>query len=286
MVENIRQNHKNCSSCGKHQEGRYCQFCGEIQLNEKHRSVRYILGELLESFTSLENRFIKSLASFFISPGELTRNYSIGKRIEYMKPITFFLLINLLYVLFTPMTDFNVSFYDQLNSQTYSHFIKPIVMQLIDVQGLDYKDVSKHYQQVTAVLSRSLIIISAPLFAMFIAIIYRRQNYYFADHLIFSIYIYAWVMVWIIAAQLPTNLLVFVANTIQPDLISEMIYFDLLFLGIIVYILLASRKAYQINWIGAFLRLPLAVTALVLSHKLYRLVQLAISLAVVFYETG
>ena len=203
-----------------------------------------------------------------------------------MKPITFFLLINLFYVLFTPMTDFNVSFYDQLNSQPYSNFVKPIVMQIIDSQGLETKEISKNYQQVTAVLSRSLIIMSAPLLAMFTALIYRRKDYYFADHLVFALYIYAWVMVWIIAAQIPTVLLVSGANMIQSDLITEMIYFDFLMLGTIFYTLLASKGAYKIDWIGALLRLPFALLALVLSHTLYRLVQLVISLAVVFYEAG
>lgn len=286
MVEDIPKNQENCSSCGNQQIGKYCQFCGEMQLNQKHRSVSYLLGELFESFTSLENRFIKSLASFLVRPGELTRNYSIGKRIEYMKPITFFLLINVFYVLFTPMSDFNVSFYDQLNSQSYSNYVKPIVMQLIDAQDIDPKEVSKNYQRVTAVLSRSLIIISAPLLAMFIAIIYRKKCYYFADHLVFSIYIYAWVMVWIIAAQLPASLLVFVANMIQSDLISEMIYFDLLIGGLAIYFLLASRGAYQISWVGSFFRLPFAMVALAFSHALYRFVQLFISLAVVFYEAS
>ena len=286
MVENIPQNQENCSSCGKQQMEKYCQFCGEMQLNQKHRSVSHLLSELFESFTSLENRFVRSLQSFLLRPGELTRNYSIGKRIEYMKPITFFLLVNLVYVLFTPLTDFNVSFYDQINSQFYSDFVKPFVIQLVDAQGLDLKQVSVNYQQVTAVLSRSLIIISAPLLAMFVAIIYRNKNYYFADHLVFSIYIYAWVMVWIIAAQLPANIVVFIANMIQPDLISDMLYFDLLLGGLVLYFLLASRGAYNVSWAGTLLRFPFAIIALALSHTLYRFVQLIISLAVVFYEAS
>ena len=286
MVENISQNKDSCSSCGKTQMGKYCQFCGETQLDQKQRSIGHLLSELFESFTSLENRFIRSLISFLLRPGELTLHYSIGKRIEYMKPITFFLLINLLYVLFTPLTDFNVSFYDQLNSQLYSDFVKPIVLQIIDVQGLVFNDIGLSYQKVTAVLSRSLIIISVPLLAMLIAIIYRKKNYFFADHLIFSIYIYAWVMVWIIAAQLPATVLVFVANLVQPSLISEMIYFDFLFGGFFIYIVLATRRAYKISWLGVLLRLPIAITALFLSHTLYRFVQLLISLTVVIYQAN
>jgi len=286
MINNISLNQDSCPSCGKRQTGKFCQFCGEIQLDQEQRSISHLLGELFESFTSLENRFIRSLISFLLRPGELTINYSIGKRIEYMKPITFFLLINLLYILFTPLTDFNVSFHDQLNSQLYSDFIKPLVIQTIDSQGLVLKDVSLSYQEVTAVLSRSLIILSVPLLAMLIAIIYRNKKYFFADHLIFSIYIYAWVMVWIIAAQLPAAALVFAANLIQPDLVSGMLYFDLLLGGFFVYIALASKRAYKISWLGVLLRLPFAIAALFFSHALYRFVQLLISLAVVLYEAN
>jgi len=275
-----------CASCGNFQSESFCSFCGEMRLNAKHRSLTYLVGDLFESFTSLENKLLKSLFSFFAHPGELALNYHLGRRVGYMKPVAFFLIVNLVYVLTTPLSDFNVSFYDQLHSQSYSPYMKPWVLQWIDWLNLDYKMASQSYQQVTAVLSRSLIIISAPLLAIFAALIYRKKGYFFADHLVFSMYIYAWVMFWIVFAQLPAYLLVAISDFFSSDAISEMIYFDLLLVGLLAYILLASRKCYQLSWLGSLLRLPFAMLGLFLSHFLYRFVQLIISLLVVFYEAS
>ena len=276
----------NCISCNAIMTGAFCSNCGEHRLDQSHRSVSYLLSDLVESFTSLENRLLKTIWSFFRYPGELSRNYSIGKRIEYMKPITFFLLVNLLYVLFTPITDFSVSFYDQLNSQVYSTFLKEWIDGYIASNNLNYQVISQEYKQVTAVLSRSLIILSTPLLAMFLTMIYHKKKVYFVDHLVFSIHYYAWIMAWIIIAQLPPYILNVLSKLTHIEFLSTLNYLSLLNVGLITFLALASKRAYQLTWLSVLIRLPFAFTALVISHFLYRLVQFIISFFVVVMDSN
>jgi len=270
-----------CVSCGRFHTARYCNFCGEKVIDAKQRSVAYLLGELVESFTSVENRFFKSLGEFLIRPGSLELKFRRGQRVRFMKPITFFLLLNLFYVVFTPLSDFNVSFYDQINSQPYSAYLKTSILAIANNSGMELKLFAQKYNQIAAISSRSLIIISVPLLALFIAIIYRRKAIFFADHLVFSLYAYAWVMVWIVLAQVPSTALNSILGLVDPEWVIDSLYFQLLALGLAIYLLFASKRAYQLSMIWALVKLPFAILALFASHFIYRLVQLLITIIMI-----
>ena len=99
-----------CKSCGAEQTGRYCPECGEQRLNPELRSAGHIVKQLFTELTDLNGKFWLSLKTLISQPGKFDKDYSIGRRKIYIKPITLFLLINVVFVMFATLSDFFVNF--------------------------------------------------------------------------------------------------------------------------------------------------------------------------------
>ena len=115
---------KTCVSCGAEVSGKFCSHCGEQQLDPELRSLSHMAKDLVEDLTSVDGKLKVTLQNLLLRPGQLDYNYHIGKRNPYLKLITLFLLINVFFVSFAPITDFYLTFYDQLNAQFYSPMLK------------------------------------------------------------------------------------------------------------------------------------------------------------------
>ena len=92
-----------CLNCGASGTGRYCPECGQESVSTLV-SFRTLLGQFLDDFFSLDSTFLRSFGLLVAKPGELTLQYSRGRRKRYASPIriylissvTFFLVVSLL----------------------------------------------------------------------------------------------------------------------------------------------------------------------------------------------
>ncbi|NVJ50538.1 MAG: DUF3667 domain-containing protein [Gammaproteobacteria bacterium] len=266
-----------CPSCGNIIIDRFCSHCGEERLRPELRGVAHLVRQLLEDLTSIDGKIGSTLKLILFKPGQFELNYFCGRRVDFLKPITFFLLINVLYVMFSPITDFYVSFVDQLTMQPYSPWIAPWVKQQIAALGYTLQEFQSYYDQLVKVLARSLIIIQVPIFALLSYLICFRREYYFADYLIFSLNFHAWLLIWIIVAQLPAWLIVTLADWVGLREWVSGIYFLLLPLGLIAYLAIAMHRFWQFRWWSLLLRLVALVAAFQIAHSCYRLIQFYIT---------
>ena len=87
-----------CLNCGARLLGPHCSLCGQ-----KHETqpptVGHLLGEAFESLTHADSRLWRTLGTLLARPGELTREWLIGRRASYLPPIRLYLVLSVVFFL-------------------------------------------------------------------------------------------------------------------------------------------------------------------------------------------
>ena len=91
---------KICLNCGTEFSSKHCPSCGQ-EANTKRFSLKETLKGLYLVFFVAENTFYKTAASLFYRPGHMVREYLIGERVKYLKPIKMLVCLVTVYILVT-----------------------------------------------------------------------------------------------------------------------------------------------------------------------------------------
>ena len=86
----------NCENCGAVLTGQYCGQCGQRASGRLIRFpdlIREAFGDLFE----LDSRLWRTLIPLAVRPGQLTRDYLMGRRVRYMPPFRMYLVLSLLF---------------------------------------------------------------------------------------------------------------------------------------------------------------------------------------------
>ena len=86
-----------CKNCNSKLEGKYCNVCG--QRSSVHKiTFRETFQDLIETLFSVNTPLWITLQMLIINPGKLFREYLEGKRKTYYKPVAFFILTTIVYI--------------------------------------------------------------------------------------------------------------------------------------------------------------------------------------------
>ena len=89
-----------CQNCGNTFVGKYCNSCGQQYLGHDDKSFLHLIEEVLHFITHFEGSFWLTLKTLLIHPGVLSKEYCAGKRKKYFRPLSFFMLIVVFYLVF------------------------------------------------------------------------------------------------------------------------------------------------------------------------------------------
>jgi hypothetical protein len=186
-----------CPSCGTPWTGEYCARCGEKRLDGRPTFGRF-LREWLAEATAIDGKWSRTIKALLFQPGQLTRDYLTGRRRPTMKPLTLFLLLNVVYFLIQPLANIN-TFNSTLKMQTrwyiYAEWARGVVQN-----KMAFDDVSMNiYEPET--LAKSLIIVQFPLLAVWMLLVTWRSSYLY-DHLVAATHFYSFLLVLNIVATL------------------------------------------------------------------------------------
>jgi uncharacterized membrane protein len=90
---------KDCLNCGTEVAGRFCQQCGQENVEVKE-SFFQLLRHFLEDLMHFDGKLWKTLKLLLFKPGSLTKLYIEGKRASYIHPIRMYLFISAVFFLF------------------------------------------------------------------------------------------------------------------------------------------------------------------------------------------
>ena len=86
-----------CAACNTTVSTPYCPRCGERPLRARELTLRGLFDLLVQAFTSIDGRLIRSLRYLVSRPGFLTVAYLQGRRKPYVGPVPLFLIANVMF---------------------------------------------------------------------------------------------------------------------------------------------------------------------------------------------
>jgi len=170
-----------CKSCGNHFIGSYCNLCGEKVLHATDRSFKKLLNSIVTTLTFADSKFIKTLWLILKRPGFISREFTEGRRVNYLQPLSLFFVFNLVYFLFPVIQLFNASLNTQLGTPL-ARFYKGIVVSKAVAMNMDLTSFSLVYNLKTVALAKLMVMIFVVISSLPLNILYRKRNRFFTDH--------------------------------------------------------------------------------------------------------
>lgn len=93
------RNERNCLNCDNEVAGRFCQNCGQENVEVKEKFWQLVI-HLIEDITHFDGKIWVTLRYLLFKPAFLTGQYLIGKRASYLHPIRMYVFISAIFLLF------------------------------------------------------------------------------------------------------------------------------------------------------------------------------------------
>ena len=90
---------KDCLNCGSHVLGRYCQVCGQENI-EMSKSAWDLLFHFLADFFHFDGKFFQTVGTLFIRPGLVPFEFREGKRKKYLDPARIYIFTSAVFFIF------------------------------------------------------------------------------------------------------------------------------------------------------------------------------------------
>lgn len=175
-----------CKNCGNSFTGKFCNNCGEKVYTDKDRSVKHLLFEGFHFLTHFDGTLLTTIKTIFTRPGKLSLDYCNGLRKRYFKPLSFFLLLVILYLLFPVFEGLNMKLHFHLRHDVYGKYAMAKVVNLINERNITFEQFSESFQHAGEKTSKFLLFIIIPAMAFISRGLGFRKRKYYVDHFVFT----------------------------------------------------------------------------------------------------
>jgi hypothetical protein len=186
-VSDEKPPYQTCKSCENSFYGFFCNLCGEKVILPADKKLRTFLSNILIATSILDNKFLTSLWLTIRKPGFLSREYTDGRRVKYMRPLQMFFILNLAYFLFPVLQMFNSSLFTQTNILPHRSLARTIAAHKIIQEELTVQGFELIYNDKTTRLAKLCIVLFVLLASVPLSLIYFRKSRYFTDHVALSV---------------------------------------------------------------------------------------------------
>jgi hypothetical protein len=186
-----------CPTCNQLTETHFCPVCGEQALRARDLTLRVLIDQVVEAFTSIDSKLIRSFRYLLARPGFLTEAFLKGQRKPYLGPVGLFLICNVFFFATESLTRSEV-FTTSLESHLYQQDWKGIAEALVDHRlQAKHKTLANYapaFNEAVASKARSLIILMALVFTAAPALLFRRSGRPLVANAVFSLHLYAFLL--------------------------------------------------------------------------------------------
>ncbi len=242
---------RTCRNCGHRFAGTYCNLCGEKVITPDDRSFRSFVKNLVVAFTIVDSKFVQTLWLVIRRPGKVSREYVEGRRVPYLRPLSLFFVLNLLYFLFPQVQLFSASLRTQLFYTPYGEWIKEAAVTRMVENQMDFSAYELLYDNKSTAIAKILIIVFVLIATLPLPLIYRRKDRFFTDHAALSVEMAAFNLA---VNALALNLIAWILSTLFSVLgLSLGGYINEATLSIVVaatnfyFFMAASRSFYDLS---------------------------------------
>lgn len=239
-----------CKNCGARFTGKFCSHCGEKRYTDHDRTVKHFWEEGIHFLTHFEGTFFKTLRYIFTRPGMLSADYCYGIRKSLFKPLSLFLLLCILYLLFPVFEGLNMRLYYHVNGSVYNSYARQEVIDVMQQNNWTDAQVAEAFHKQSTKVSKFLLLILIPLTALFFWLFtYKKRNYFF-DQMVFSTEINSVYLIWgfmLLPLLLTVFQLLYEAITGATYPFTDWGVGIILYALLLFYVVLACRRFYGVR---------------------------------------
>lgn len=240
-----------CKNCGNKLQENYCTKCGEKRFDKKQLSVKHFVEETFEGIVHFDNKFFRTIKILFAKPGQLSLDYVEGRRGRYMKPIQFFLVINLLFFVLMIGNPYSLGLYNYITYPPFIHFdTVNIFRDKVAHMGVTQGTYIYIFNERMRSESKELIFVFIPLYAMLCWLLFVAHKRLVVEHLVFATHFVAFVLCWTFLENYLVSIPFYLITKI--DYSEDFDNATSLLTGLVTasYFAIASRRFYKtrITW--------------------------------------
>jgi hypothetical protein len=169
-----------CPNCGAAAASAYCPQCGQ-QRRAQAYSLRDWAGEVIDDLFLVNRRLPHTLRLLFTRPGELTQEWSRGRRARYIAPFRLYLLSAFLFFSAAALVSDGGAVAGILDGMGAGH---------AHDGEFDFESWQATTARVPALLPQ-LMFVLLPLGAAFLHLLHTGKNRFYVEHLVFALHFQA-----------------------------------------------------------------------------------------------
>lgn len=185
-----------CKNCGHHFKGNYCNHCGEKLYTDHDKAVTHFFDEAFHFVSHFDGSFFTTVKTIFSKPGRLSADYCNGRRKPYFKPLSFFLVLVVLYLLFPLFEGLNMQLQYYSQNAVYGGYVRQKVMSVSTEHHFTQPQLAELFHQKAEKVSKFLLVVIIPLTAVFFWMFTYKKRSYFFDQMIFAAEVNSVYLLW------------------------------------------------------------------------------------------
>jgi hypothetical protein len=237
-----------CVECGADVSGRFCSRCGEATDHHDY-SLKHAAEEMIETVAHVDGRVFSTFHALIASPGLLAANFLAGRRRSQMGPVQLFFVCNVIYFLMQPFSaaaPFTSTLAMQTTQRPWSAMARGMVAARIQARHLSPEEYAGRFNETAHLQGKTLVIVMVPMFALGAWALFGRSRRFYAEHMVFAFYTYAFLLIWMGVSTLAVRWpIVGMVRHHWPDDLIETLLSIYIAVPFAIYLFVAARRTYS-----------------------------------------
>jgi len=262
-----------CPSCHRTIETTFCPACGERRRDPGDLTLRGLIEQAFEALTNVDGRLLRSFRSLLTAPGALTVAFLEGRRKPFLGPVAVFLVANVFFFGAESLTHglvFTTPLQSHMNQQPWGPLAQPLVADRLAALHVTLESYAPRFDAAVAVHARSMIFLMVLAFAPAPALVFRRRGLPLAVHVVFSLHLYAFLLLLMSIATAIPDIPALVGRARSTSEALDRVLSISLLIACGTYLYAAVGAVYGGTRIGravSSIGLTVAVAAIVLGYR-------------------
>ncbi len=173
-----------CKNCESLLYGKFCSDCGQKVYNERDKSLSKISEEVFHFMTHFDGKLFNTLKSIYRHPGKLSLDYCNGIRQKYYKPISLYLVIVVLYLLFPLVGGMNMEMKYYKTTPIVGGYVSKQIESKALERNLSEELLSEKFNEKSKSTSKILLLLLIPLATPLLYLLYFNRRRFVFDNVI------------------------------------------------------------------------------------------------------